>query len=151
MRKIVYTRPDGGVSIVTPVINTHPVRESITEAQAEQRAWKRLPKDAVNPRFVNPSEIPTDRTFRNAWKNDLTVDMEKAKEIHKERLRGLRKPKLEALDIEFMKAIESGDSAKVLEITAKKKELRDITSHHSIMDAKSPEELKIPRDLQSLS
>lgn len=68
MRKIIFTRPDGGLTVMHPVINTHPQREQITEAEAEQRAWNKLPKDAINPVFVEASAIPSDRTFRNAWK-----------------------------------------------------------------------------------
>ncbi len=68
MRRIIYTRPDGGLSVVRPIINTHPVRENITEAQAEQRAGDRLPPDAINPQYIEESEIPSDRTFRDAWK-----------------------------------------------------------------------------------
>ena len=72
MRKIIYTRQDGGLSVVTPIINTHPTRENVTEAEAEQRAWNKLPKDAINPRFVAVSEIPTDRTNRNCWRDTGT-------------------------------------------------------------------------------
>jgi hypothetical protein len=80
MRKIIYTRPDGCVSVVTPVINTYPVRESITEAQAEQRAFDKLPADAINPQFVEASAIP-DRSTRKFWKLEngaITVDTAKA-------------------------------------------------------------------------
>jgi hypothetical protein len=143
MRKIIYEKPEGGVAVVTPAINTHPVRENITEAQAEQRAWDRLPKDAISPRFVDSSVIPTDRTFRNAWKADLSVDMEKAKEIHRQRLRELRKPILEALDVEFMRALEKGDVAAQASLAAKKQALRDVTADPSIANASTPEELKV--------
>lgn len=70
MRKIIYTRPDGGMSVVHPVINTFPIQENITEAQAEQRAWNRLPPEAIRPRFVEEIDLPSDRTFRNAWVDD---------------------------------------------------------------------------------
>ena len=66
MRKIIYSRPDGGVSIVHPVINTAG-DEGMTEAQAEARAWQKLPKDAGNPQWITEAEIPKDRAYRNAW------------------------------------------------------------------------------------
>lgn len=126
MRKIIYTRPDGGVSIVHPVRNT--LGETLTtDAEIEQRAWDKLPEDAINPQFVDESLIPTDRTFRNAWKDDngIKVDMSKAKDLTKDRLRNERKPLLEAQDVAFQRALESGASTAA--IVSEKQRLRDIT------------------------
>lgn len=145
MRKIVYTRPDGGISIVTPIINSYPVREEITEAEAEQRAWAKLPADAIGPRFVDDGGIPLDRTFRNAWEDNggVKVNMPKAREIHKDFLRGLRKPKLAALDVEYQIADESGNVALKSSISAKKQALRDVTDDPAIVAARNPAELKV--------
>lgn len=55
----------------------------------------------------------------------ITVNLSKAKEITKERLRGERKPLLEAQDIAFMKAQESG--ADTSAIVTEKNRLRDVT------------------------
>jgi hypothetical protein len=144
MRKIVFTRPDGGLTVMSGVKN---IGEKISDREAEQRAWLRLPADAINPRWVNADEIPSDRTFRNAWKSDLTVDMSKAREIHKARLRALREPLLRALDVQFMKALEAGLPTE--EIVAKKEALRDVTEDPSIGAAETPEDLKkaIPSSL----
>jgi len=143
MRKIIYTRPDGGVSVVHPARNT--IGETLeTEAEIEQRAWNKLPADAINPQFVDT--VPADRTFRGAWKmsqDGISVDMPKAVEIHKEKLRQLRAPKLAALDVAYQRADEEGDAAKKAEIVAQKRELRDVTNHQSVLGAKSPEELKL--------
>ena len=141
MKKIIYTRHDGGLSVVHPVINTVPERENITEEQALERALKKLPADAINPQVVD--EIPTDRTFRNAWKAGVGAvehDMAKCREIHKDRLRVLRAPKLAAADVEFMKALEAGQPTS--QIVAYKQALRDVTADPAIEAAKSPEELK---------
>jgi hypothetical protein len=54
------------------------------------------------------------------------VNLDKAKDIHKETLRVLRKPLLESLDIEIMKNIT--DKAKIKEIEVQKQALRDITN-----------------------
>lgn len=58
----------------------------------------------------------------------VTIDYDKAKEMHRMRFRESRKPILEKLDIEFMKALETGDTVKVSEIATKKQLLRDITN-----------------------
>ena len=126
MRKIIFTRTDGGISLVYPVRNT--LGETLTtDAEIEQRAWDKLPEDAINPQFVDETEIPTDRTFRNAWKDEggIKVDMVKAKDLTKDRLRNERKPLLEAQDVAFQRALESGASTAA--IVSEKQRLRDIT------------------------
>ena len=55
----------------------------------------------------------------------ITINLTKAKDITKDRLRADRKPLLEAQDILFMKAQESG--ADTTDIVAEKQRLRDIT------------------------
>lgn len=145
MRKIIYTRPDGGMSFVTPIINTLPTVESITDEQAEQRAWNRLPAYAINPQFVPPTAIPSDRTFRDAWTamgSSVAVDMIKAREIHKHTLRKMRAPKLADLDVAYMKADEDGNAVLKAQISAKKTALRDVTSDPRIANALTPEGLR---------
>jgi len=72
----------------------------------------------------------------------ITVNMAKAREIKRDQLRAERKPLLEQLDVEFMRAQEQGDQTKADEIAAKKQALRDVTSNPSIDSANTPEELK---------
>lgn len=55
----------------------------------------------------------------------ITIDMNKAKEITKARLREERKPLFEAQDIAFQRAMETG--ADTAAIVAEKQRLRDIT------------------------
>ena len=55
----------------------------------------------------------------------ITVNIPKAKDITKDRLRADRKPLLEAQDVLFMQAQESG--ADTTDIVAEKQRLRDIT------------------------
>jgi hypothetical protein len=55
----------------------------------------------------------------------ITINLSKAKEITKERLREERKPLLEAQDVLFMKAQEDG--ADTSAIVTEKNRLRDIT------------------------
>ena len=87
--------------------------------------------------------VPAFRDFRNAWVRDndvIDTDMDKARDIQKDVVRADRKPMLEALDVDTMKAIESG--ADVSGIADQKQTLRDITDDPRIAAAATPEELK---------
>ena len=68
----------------------------------------------------------------------ITVDIKKAKDITKDRLRAERKPLLEEQDILFMQAQEQG--ADTSAIVAEKQRLRDITNQVDSMT--TVEELK---------
>jgi hypothetical protein len=56
----------------------------------------------------------------------ITVNIDKAKVITKDRLRAEREPLLEAQDVLFQRALESGDDTTA--IVAEKQRLRDITN-----------------------
>ena len=56
----------------------------------------------------------------------ITVNLDKAKQITKERIRKTRKPLLEAQDVAFQRALESG--ADTSAIVAEKQRLRDLTN-----------------------
>ena len=68
----------------------------------------------------------------------IIVDINKAKDITKGRLRQERKPLLEAQDVAFQRALES--SADTSAIVAEKQRLRDITT--LVDTANTVEELK---------
>jgi uncharacterized protein YdaT len=55
----------------------------------------------------------------------ITININKAKDITKDRLRAERTPLLEAQDVAFQRALESG--ADTSTIVAEKQRLRDIT------------------------
>ena len=55
----------------------------------------------------------------------ITINLDKAKTITKERLRAERTPLLQAQDVAFQRALESG--ADTTAIVAEKQRLRDIT------------------------
>lgn len=78
----------------------------------------------------------------------IKINLDKAKEIKKDMVRAERSPLLAQLDVEMMRAIESGDTAKQAEIAAKKQALRDATKHPSIVEAQSVEELKAANPLE---
>ena len=80
----------------------------------------------------------------------IKVNMDKAREIKKDMIRAERNPKLAALDVDFMRAVEQGDTDLQATIAAKKQALRDATDDPAIANASTPEELKavIPTALQ---
>ena len=68
----------------------------------------------------------------------IIIDINKAKDITKDRLRAERKPLLEAQDVAFQRALES--NADTSAIVAEKQRLRDITT--LVDTANTVEELK---------
>ncbi len=71
----------------------------------------------------------------------ITIDIEKAKEIVKEKLRLDRKPLLEAQDVLFQRALETG--ADTTDIVAEKQRLRDITKDVDAMTTEAQLKAKI--------
>jgi len=60
MNRIIYPNDDGGVSIIAPA------PEALETMTIEEIAAKDVP--AGKPfKIVDVSDIPSDRTFRNAW------------------------------------------------------------------------------------
>ena len=72
------------------------------------------------------------------------INMNKAKEIHKNKIRQARAPKLAELDVEFQKALET--SADTTSIVSKKNALRDAPANAAIDAAKTEAELKATWD-----
>ena len=72
------------------------------------------------------------------------INMAKAREIHKAKIREARTPKLSELDIEFQKAQET--SADTTTIVAKKQALRDAPAASAITSATTTDELKAQWD-----
>lgn len=57
-KRIIYPTPEGGVAVVVPAPECGLTIEEIAS---------RVIPPGVDYRIVNVSEIPADRTFRNAW------------------------------------------------------------------------------------
>ena len=56
----------------------------------------------------------------------IKINIDKAKEIQKEKIRQVRNPLLQKLDVDFVKALEvGGDTASIVE---QKQALRDVTN-----------------------
>jgi hypothetical protein len=112
---ITYPQPNGQVAVVTP---TGDVNDAIKDVP-----------EGVEYKIVDSVDIDND--YFNAYEFDAElgakVNIEKAKDIHLDKFRAARKPKLDKLDIEFMKAVEANDEEKKAEIVAAKQALRDVT------------------------
>ena len=70
----------------------------------------------------------------------FNIDMAKAKELHKDKIRLAREEKFKELDIEFQKALETG--ASTTDIVAKKNALRDAPADSGIAAASDAAALK---------
>ena len=89
--------------------------------------------------------IPAERTFRDGWEANadtgvISVNMAKAKDIWRNKIRAARVDPLAALDTAFMKAQET--DASTTQIIADKQALRDAPALLSIDAATTPDELK---------
>lgn len=130
-------RKDGGVEIMQCFGDARPETE-IARWHSDRQAEVII--SSIKP--IDPSSIPADRSFRDAWKADLSHDMAKCREITRGRLRRARAPMLAALDVEYQRADESGDAKAKAEIAARKKALRDATADPRIDAAKTVDDLK---------
>lgn len=89
--------------------------------------------------------IPSERTFREGWEANadtsvISVNMGKARDIWRDKIRAARIEPLEALDTQYMRALETG--ADTAQIISDKQALRDAPALASIDAATTPEELK---------
>ena len=159
---VAVTRVDGGVTVLRVVTVEYGPGPNGTRIQhwaidptpayvdriIAKHDWQG-PQAPVSWRFVPDDYVDeqTDRSFRNAWKDTHgqgkpDVDMDKAKAIHRDRLRAARTDLLEALDAEWMQADETNDlQAKAL-IRIEKQRLRDITNDPRIDAAQTTDDLK---------
>ena len=74
----------------------------------------------------------------------ININMDKARDIHREKVRQARNPKLAAKDVEFQRALETG--ADTATIVSEKQALRDAPAAAPIDAATTPEELKAAWD-----
>ena len=62
MKKIAYQDVDGNLNIITPVL---------VDILIEDVASRDVP-EGIPYKILEDSDLPTDRTFRNAWELDFT-------------------------------------------------------------------------------
>lgn len=65
MNRIIYSNDDSGVSIIIPT------PEALQKMTIQEIAIKRVPIGKPF-KIVDVSDIPSDRTFRNAWEADMS-------------------------------------------------------------------------------
>lgn len=122
--RIAIERADGGVSIM----------EVIDETKLEDclQKWSFHHGAVVSYRVIGLDDHPQDRTFRNAWKPDLTVCMDRAREIHMGRIREKRNERLTELDKRKYGA----------DYDSERHKLRNIPQEFDLSVAATPDELK---------
>lgn len=130
MSKIIYTRPDGGISIVYPV-NGKSVEEVIARS---------IPSDAKNVQVVDDSVFPADRRLRDAWVangKDIVEDKYRAQEV-------VRKARDRALNLLDEKAFVEArkPDGDIAAIDAKAKTLRDMPQREVFNTTKNPDTYK---------
>lgn len=117
MQVIIFKNDNGGVATCIPT-GELPIEAVLAKDVPEGRG----------ARIVDTADLPADNDFYDAWEMDdtsVTVNLSKAKELTKNRLRMERAPLLVAQDVLFMRATEQG--ADTTAIVAEKQRLRDIT------------------------
>lgn len=116
---IIFNNEYGGVSVCVPT----------GEISIEAVQGKDIPA-GVQSFIVEIASLPEqDNDFFDAWEQTngvISVNLSKAKEVTKKRLRQEREPLLAAQDILFQRALETG--ADTTEIVAEKNRLRDVTN-----------------------
>ena len=109
-------------------------------------------KDGKTIETSKATSIP-DRHFRDAWTLSgkvISEDLVTAKIMFKDKIREVRKPLLEAQDVAYMKALESGSSSAQTTVKNEKTKLRDATDASAITNAKTIAELKAAWDTDLL-
>ena len=116
---IIFQNDNGGVAVCIPT----------GELSIEAVMEKDVPK-GKGARIVDQNSLPNqDNDFFDAWEMDassVTVNLDKAKELTKNRLRAERAPLLAAQDVAFQRALEEGKDTTA--IVAEKARLRDVTA-----------------------
>jgi hypothetical protein len=117
MQVIIHENENGGVSVTVPT----------GEISIEAVKAKDTPGHSI---IVDSETLPnSDNDFFDAWElngSTVSVNISKAKEITKKRLRAEREPLLAAQDILFQRALETSSDTSA--IVAEKQRLRDITT-----------------------
>ena len=159
MKRLVHVRPDGGVDIEVPD------ERFIAKAGGEDAAIALLLKHHEDqgrpaPHVCEETDLPSGREFREAWvvagkkkRAAVKVDMPRAREVWRDKIREVRAPLLADLDVDYQRADELGDARAKATVAQQKQALRDATGDPAIEAAKTPEVLKTiwPQLLAELS
>ena len=120
MKYIICSRENNSISILT-LAGTNTVESVVNSPIIGDSTYKIVNNiDFIDFRFLIAYNFDKELGAK--------INISKAKEIWKDRFRQARKPILEKLDVEYMRALEAGDTQKQQEIATKKQALRDITN-----------------------
>ena len=133
MSEVVIFETGVGVGVLVPVLSCG--------LSAEEIIAKDVPSGGKY-RVVNDLDLPEDDVFRSAWTIDLTVDMDKAREIWMQNIRDARDEKLNDLDLVWMRAMEMGEVEIAKSIALEKQRLRDLPTTINLNQFKKPDDLK---------
>lgn len=140
MNKIIATvEADGKVSLTYPnysVAETDDAKEALLQKAIEVNGFTEYT-------LIERASVPGSRVFRRAWRlidGGISVDMEAAKNIQRDRWRAARAPLLAALDVEWQRASETEDATAKADIVARKTALRAVTDT-DLSGVSTPEEL----------
>ena len=143
MPQVVVYQQDNGIAAIL-----NPTSEALESMTIEEIAAKDVPAGAAWE-IIDSSELPADRTFRDAWtkgSGTVTEDLDKSKEIAHSRRRAKREVEFKPYDDIIMKQIPGADTtaaeASRVEIRTKYE-----TMQNSIDSATSTAEIKTALDV----
>jgi hypothetical protein len=111
---IIYPQENGQIAVIIPTGDVQDCIKDVPEGLPFQ--------------IVDSLDIDNDYFNGFVYEDGKAVaDIAACKEIHLDKFREARKPKLAALDVQYMKAIEVEDSVAASAIAVQKQELRDVT------------------------
>ncbi len=102
--RIIFNRPDGGVSVVVPAPEFMAHFSTPAKGLAAVRA-ESIPSDATDVQTIDVSNLPA-RTFRNAWRQSggvVSVDMPAARDLHAGRIASAHAAEIARLKIKERK------------------------------------------------
>lgn len=120
MKSIYYKQENGSLGI-TAFMNEEVAEKTIESFKENNIPFGEITESTQIDDFFFDAYTVSDNA-------EVEVNFTKAKEIQKNKWRYLRISILEKLDVEFMRAIEVGDTSKQDLIKAQKQALRDVTS-----------------------
>jgi hypothetical protein len=106
---------------------------------------------------VEDYTMPAERTFREAWSSPpegssvIEIDIAKARDVWRDKIRLAREPHLPELDAAFMKALEAGNTSEQTSISAQKQAWRDAPAHPDIDAATTLDELKAVQPIPNVT
>lgn len=111
-------------------------------------------------RFIDLTDLPGGEEwhaspYRDALRDHgkaIGHDMEKARELHRGRLRGQRTPLLADLDLRISRAMAARNVnlTEVAKLESRRQQLRDVTAHPQVAKAKTIAQLEALSNIQTL-